>query len=95
MFDTLRVFTVRVLNGTSPFTPDKNHIHHRILAMGFQQISTVLLLVLLNLVVILFVINFAYYGNTVLIAGLIAFSLAISVFLGTYRSRSAQQRVAS
>ncbi|WP_400192513.1 MraY family glycosyltransferase [Hymenobacter sp. B81] len=95
LFDTLRVFTVRVLNGTSPFTPDKNHIHHRILAMGFQQISTVLLLGLLNLVVILFVINFAVHGNTVLIAALLAFSLALSVFLGTYRSRSAQQRVAS
>ncbi|KAA9331694.1 undecaprenyl/decaprenyl-phosphate alpha-N-acetylglucosaminyl 1-phosphate transferase [Hymenobacter busanensis] len=95
LFDTLRVFTVRVLKGTSPFTPDKNHIHHRILAMGFQQISTVLLLVLLNLVVILFVINFATHGNTVLIAVLLSFSLALSVFLGTYRSRSAEQRVAS
>ncbi|WP_286130609.1 MraY family glycosyltransferase [Solirubrum puertoriconensis] len=95
LFDTLRVFAVRVLNGTSPFTPDKNHIHHRILAMGFQQISTVLLLALLNLVVILFVINFSDLGNTLLIAGLVAFSLLLSVFLGTYRSRSAQQRVAS
>lgn len=95
LFDTLRVFTVRVLKGTSPFTPDKNHIHHRILAMGFQQISTVLLLALLNLVVILFVINFAIQGNTLIIAALLVFSLALSVFLGTYRSRSSQQRVAS
>ncbi|GAB2948197.1 MraY family glycosyltransferase [Hymenobacter coalescens] len=95
LFDTIRVFTVRVLNGTSPFTPDKNHIHHRILAMGFQQISTVLLLALLNLVVVLFVINFAEQGNTILIVALLAFSLLLSVFLGTYRSRSAQQRVAS
>ncbi|WP_243650979.1 MraY family glycosyltransferase [Hymenobacter gummosus] len=95
LFDTIRVFTVRILNGTSPFSPDKNHIHHRILAMGFQQISTVLLLALLNLVVILFVINFAERGNTILIAALLAFSLVLSVFLGTYRSRSAQQRVAS
>jgi UDP-GlcNAc:undecaprenyl-phosphate/decaprenyl-phosphate GlcNAc-1-phosphate transferase len=95
LFDTIRVFTVRILNGTSPFSPDKNHIHHRILAMGFQQISTVLLLALLNIVVILFVINFAERGNTILIAALLAFSLVLSVFLGTYRSRSAQQRVAS
>lgn len=95
LFDTIRVFTVRILNGTSPFTPDKNHIHHRILAMGFQQIGTVLLLVLLNLVVVLIVINFAEQGNTILIVALLAFSLLLSVFLGTYRSRSAQQRVAS
>ncbi|WP_260625731.1 MraY family glycosyltransferase [Hymenobacter sediminicola] len=95
LFDTLRVFIVRMMAGRSPFAPDKNHVHHRILAMGFQQISTVMLLGLLNLVVILFVINFADLGNTVLIGALVGFSLLLSVFLGVYRSRSAEQRVAS
>jgi UDP-GlcNAc:undecaprenyl-phosphate GlcNAc-1-phosphate transferase len=95
LFDTLRVFIVRMMAGRSPFSPDKNHVHHRILAMGFQQISTVMLLGLLNIVVILFVINFAAIGNTWLIVGLIAFSVVLSIFLGVYQSRSAQQRVAS
>ncbi|SHK05042.1 MraY family glycosyltransferase [Hymenobacter psychrotolerans] len=95
LFDTLRVFIVRMMAGRSPFAPDKNHVHHRILAMGFQQISTVMLLGLLNLVVILFVINFSELGNTVLIGALVGFSLLLSVFLGVYRSRSAEQRVAS
>ena len=95
LFDTLRVFTVRMLAGRSPFSPDKNHVHHRILAMGFQQISTVMLLALLNLVVILFVINFASLGNTLLIGVLLVFSVLLSVFLGVYQSRSAQQRIAS
>jgi len=95
LFDTLRVFIVRMMAGRSPFSPDKNHIHHRILAMGFQQISTVMLLALLNMVVILFVINFAALGNTILIAALAGFSVLLSIFLGVYRSRSAEQRVAS
>jgi UDP-N-acetylmuramyl pentapeptide phosphotransferase/UDP-N-acetylglucosamine-1-phosphate transferase len=95
LFDTLRVFIVRMMAGRSPFSPDKNHVHHRILAMGFQQISTVILLALLNLVVILFVINFAYLGNTILIGCLVGFSIVLSVFLGVYRSRSTEQRVAS
>ena len=81
LFDTLRVFIVRMMAGRSPFSPDKNHVHHRILAMGFQQISTVILLGLLNVVVILLVINFAYLGNTMLIVMLIALSLLLSVFL--------------
>jgi UDP-GlcNAc:undecaprenyl-phosphate/decaprenyl-phosphate GlcNAc-1-phosphate transferase len=89
------VFIVRMMAGRSPFSPDKNHVHHRILAMGFQQISTVILLALLNLVVILFVINFAALGNTILIGALVVFSILLSVFLGVYRSRSAEQRVAS
>ncbi|RSK43015.1 undecaprenyl/decaprenyl-phosphate alpha-N-acetylglucosaminyl 1-phosphate transferase [Hymenobacter perfusus] len=95
LFDTLRVFIVRMMAGRSPFSPDKNHVHHRILAMGFQQIGTVMLLGLLNIVVILFVINFAYLGNTILIAMLVAFSLLLSVFLGVYHSRAERQRVAS
>jgi UDP-GlcNAc:undecaprenyl-phosphate GlcNAc-1-phosphate transferase len=95
LFDTLRVFIIRMMAGRSPFSPDKNHVHHRILAMGFQQISTVILLALLNIVVILFVINFAALGNTILITALAGFSLLLSIFLGVYRSRSAEQRVAS
>lgn len=31
VIDTVRVFALRMLNGKSPFYPDKKHIHHRIL----------------------------------------------------------------
>ena len=93
LFDTLRVFSLRMLAGKSPFSPDKNHIHHRILAMGFQQISTVLLLGLLNLLVALLVIHFAYLGNTVLIAALAVFSALLSIFIGVYQSRVSRRQL--
>src|SRR5258708_8125980 len=32
LLDTLRVFSIRIFNGRSPFTPDKNHIHHLLLS---------------------------------------------------------------
>ena len=28
VFDTLRVMSTRILKGTSPFRPDKTHLHH-------------------------------------------------------------------
>ncbi len=28
LFDTSRVFIIRLLNGTGPFSPDRNHLHH-------------------------------------------------------------------
>lgn len=93
LFDTLRVFILRMMAGRSPFSPDKNHVHHRILAMGFQQITTVLLLGLLNIVVTLFVINFAYLGNVVLISSLVGFSVLLSVFFGVYQSRISRRQV--
>jgi UDP-GlcNAc:undecaprenyl-phosphate GlcNAc-1-phosphate transferase len=95
LFDTLRVFTLRALAGKSPFAPDKNHVHHRIMALGFSQISTVLLLGLLSAVVILFVINFSQLGNLLLIGALVVFGVLLSVFLGVYQSRVDRRQVAS
>jgi UDP-GlcNAc:undecaprenyl-phosphate GlcNAc-1-phosphate transferase len=95
LFDTLRVFTLRMMAGRSPFSPDKNHIHHRILAMGFQQISTVMLLGLLNILVILFVIKFAYLGNMILIGSLVGFGVLLSIFFGVYQSRISRRQLAA
>src|SRR5690606_19647585 len=72
IFDTLRVSVIRVMKGMSPFAPDKNHIHHRILAMGFRQMSTVLLLGFINGIVILFVLSFSDWGNFYLLLALLA-----------------------
>ncbi len=35
LLDTLRVFSIRIYNGNSPFTPDRNHVHHLLLEKGF------------------------------------------------------------
>ena len=34
LLDTLRVFTIRAIRGESPFTADKRHIHHHLIAHG-------------------------------------------------------------
>lgn len=91
LFDTSRVFLLRMLAGRSPFSPDKNHVHHRILAIGFQQISTVLLLGGLNLFAIFFIINFAALGNTLLLGIMLTFGLVLSVCLSRYSKHSVAQ----
>lgn len=35
--DVVRVFFHRIIRGKSPFLPDKSHIHHKLLAIGFRQ----------------------------------------------------------
>jgi len=35
--DMLRIFCLRIYNGKSPFTPDRNHIHHRLLDLGMNH----------------------------------------------------------
>jgi UDP-GlcNAc:undecaprenyl-phosphate GlcNAc-1-phosphate transferase len=66
--DALRVFVLRILKGQSPFKADRNHIHHRILKLGFSHLQTTAILIVGNILVILIAFFFAGYGNTLLIA---------------------------
>ena len=90
LFDTIRVFIIRILKGKSPFVPDKNHIHHRLLGMGLSQIATVVTLASVNLSVIFFVVYLGGWGNLTMLLALTVFSVLLSIFLGVYKSRSVQ-----
>ena len=37
LLDTLRVFSMRILHGHSPFYPDRKHLHHLLLDRGFNH----------------------------------------------------------
>lgn len=39
LLDTLRVFSIRMIHGRSPFSPDRNHLHHMLLDRGFNHIK--------------------------------------------------------
>lgn len=44
-FDVVRVYLHRVRNGKNPFLPDKNHIHHKLLAIGMRQRAAMITIV--------------------------------------------------
>lgn len=44
IFDTAFAFLRRILSGRSPFSPDRGHVHHRLIDMGFNQKQTVAIL---------------------------------------------------
>jgi UDP-GlcNAc:undecaprenyl-phosphate/decaprenyl-phosphate GlcNAc-1-phosphate transferase len=51
IFDTLRLFVIRWINGQSPMTADRNHIHHRLLDLGFSHLQATGLLITINTVI--------------------------------------------
>ncbi len=51
LIDTLRVFTLRILKGSSPFAADRNHIHHKLLDNGYSHTRTAIFLYLISLVI--------------------------------------------
>ena len=40
LYDTLRVFAIRIFNRRSPFSPDRNHVHHLLLDRGMSHTAT-------------------------------------------------------
>lgn len=77
LFDTLRVFSIRILQGKSPFTADRQHIHHRILQLGFTHIQATTLLLSINAIFI--ALNFVLQGIGIL--NLLLFNLGLASLL--------------
>jgi hypothetical protein len=88
LFDTIRVFATRILRGGSPFLPDKRHIHHLLLDMGFSHTKSTVILVIVNIIFVLaayFLQGFGTFLLMVVIVGLA--SLLSSVLYFQVRKR--------
>ncbi|UZR94353.1 glycosyltransferase family 4 protein [Chondrinema litorale] len=63
-FDTFRVFTIRIINGRSPFDPDKNHLHHLLIQAGFNHARATLILLASNVLFILLAFALKSFSDT-------------------------------
>ena len=75
--DTIRAFTLRAFKGVSPFTADKNHIHHKFISLGFSHAKTVIILYSYNLFIIAFALLIPIENATLSLIGLIIAALSI------------------
>ena len=60
LLDMLFVISKRILNKKSPFYPDRNHLHHRLLKIGFNEFNTVQMIyfiVMFTLLILIFKIK--------------------------------------
>lgn len=80
-FDTLRVMSLRILRGKSPFKPDKNHLHHQLLNLGLNHVQSTLTLVVVNIGFIVFAFSLRHMGNVKLSIFLLLISIALSALL--------------
>ncbi len=93
IFDTIRVFSIRVYNGVSPFMPDRNHIHHYLGDLGLSHFIIVIVLSLVNITVIGFMITYSHFGNTTLLLIAGSFALFISFILEMMKRRFGSKSV--
>lgn len=76
LLDTLRVFSIRILNGKSPFTPDRNHVHHLLLDRGLGHAAVTLTCVGINIGFILMAWVGRSLGTTVLLSIMLVIAFA-------------------
>jgi UDP-N-acetylmuramyl pentapeptide phosphotransferase/UDP-N-acetylglucosamine-1-phosphate transferase len=70
VFDTLRVFIVRLNHKQSPFKADRGHVHHRILKLTNSHFKATLILILVNIgfIVLVFLLqNMSIYKLTLIL----------------------------
>lgn len=79
VLDTLMVMALRLYQKRSPFSPDKNHIHHRLLGLGFDQYESVLIIYLVQSTLVLLGFTLRYRSDWLVLA--VYFSICASVLL--------------
>lgn len=76
LLDTLRVFGIRMFHRRSPFSPDRNHVHHLLLDKGLSHRTITLLLVSINVICVAATFLLRKAGCTWLILSLITLFFA-------------------
>jgi UDP-N-acetylmuramyl pentapeptide phosphotransferase/UDP-N-acetylglucosamine-1-phosphate transferase len=76
LLDTLRVFSIRIIKGRSPFTPDRNHVHHLLLDLGLGHAAVTFTCVAINIGFILLAFAGRSLGPTYLMLLMLGISLA-------------------
>lgn len=81
LIDTAFAFLRRLFSGKSPFEGDKKHLHHRLIAMGFNQKQSTLILYSISAMMGISAIMFS---SGRVIAGIIILVFAILLECGVY-----------
>ena len=81
LFDTLRVFLIRMSRGRSPFSPDRMHIHHLLIDFGFTHMQATGILVLVSTLFIALSLALQNIGTFYLIFVIIFLAASMSFVL--------------
>lgn len=80
LFDTARVFAIRIANKKGPFSPDRNHTHHVLIDYwGLSHKQASFIIGCFNL---LFVMLFIVLGSTAKNFGMVLMLVSVVLFLG-------------
>ena len=96
IFDTAFAFIRRIAHGQSPMHPDRGHIHHRLIDMGFSQKQAVAVLyvitAILGLSAVVLTTSGAMKAMLLLMAFCVAGAVALSIFQTSHHKSGGAQK---
>ena len=95
LFDLLRVVVIRLYQGRSPFKPDKNHLHHLLLNIGFSHMKATIILASFQILLITVAFLIHYKGNYWIGFSLLSITLLFTGLLYYMSKRVLAQKMLS
>lgn len=80
--DTLTVMLTRIRQGRSPFSADRNHLHHRLLTLGFAHREAVLLIYILQVLLVLIAYFLRFESDLNVLLAFCLFATSVLALLG-------------
>ncbi len=77
VLDTLTVMVERIRSGRSPFSPDTNHFHHRLVRFGLYHTEAVFIIYAIQAAMIIAAILFKYHSDWMLVMAYVLFAGAV------------------
>jgi len=81
ILDTLLVMGQRLYEGRSPFSADRNHVHHKLLSLGFDHYEAVSLIYLVQAALVISAYALRFQSDAVIVAMYGAFCLTVTMAL--------------
>lgn len=91
LFDTGRVIIMRIFRGSSPFKPDKTHMHHLFIDMGFSHLGAAAVILTMDLIVVLAWLVAWLSGASIEVQTYVVIGLASLLSFGYYKLMKIQQ----
>lgn len=95
LFDTLRVFLWRMVKGKSPLHPDRNHIHHRLLQIGFGHMKSSAIIIGTNIIFIIFIVLTHERINSLVLLVILLGAAAVLSYLPSFILRKKRRSLKS
>ncbi|MFT3931318.1 MAG: MraY family glycosyltransferase [Spongiibacteraceae bacterium] len=88
VLDTTMVMIIRIAQGRSPFSPDRNHLHHQIMALGFYHNEAVAIIYVLQIFLLSLAFTLRFAQDSLLLGIYLGFAASLILILAFARSHN-------